>query len=207
MQKNIYIIRHGQTDFNIREVVQGRGINSDINTTGIAQAEAFYQAYKNIPFDVVYTSKLKRTQQTVQSFLNDNFNHIIRESIDEIDWGIFEGIEHHPTLKEKYYNIINEWKNGNLTIKIEGGESAYDLQQRLLPFIEEIKSSEYQNILICTHGRTLRALLCLFNNETIANMDNYSHSNTCLYQLALNNDTIELILSNNINHLNTINVD
>lgn len=207
MQKYIYIIRHGQTDFNIREVVQGRGINSDLNTTGIAQAKAFYDAYKHIPFDVVYTSKLKRTQQTVQSFLNDNIKHIIDENIDEIDWGIFEGVEHHPTLKEKYYNIINEWRNGNLTIKIEGGESASDLQQRLMPFIEKIKASNEQNILICTHGRTLRALMCLFNKESVANMDNYEHSNTCLYQLQQDQEAFNFILVNNTNHLNTVSVD
>lgn len=40
--KDIYIIRHGQTDFNVRQIVQGRGINSDLNDMGIRQAQLFF---------------------------------------------------------------------------------------------------------------------------------------------------------------------
>ena len=46
MVKNIYIIRHGQTDFNVRQIVQGRGINSDLNDEGILQAKLFFEAHK-----------------------------------------------------------------------------------------------------------------------------------------------------------------
>ncbi|HNA40126.1 MAG TPA: histidine phosphatase family protein, partial [Chitinophagales bacterium] len=104
--KEIYIIRHGQTDFNVRQVVQGRGINSDLNDTGIKQAQLFFNAHQEIKFDLVYTSSLKRTWQTVDSFISKKIPHEVRASLDEIDWGIFEGVEHHPKLQDEYYAII-----------------------------------------------------------------------------------------------------
>ncbi|QQR98524.1 MAG: histidine phosphatase family protein [Sphingobacteriales bacterium] len=173
MQKQIYIIRHGQTDFNVKQVVQGRGVNSDLNQTGIEQAALFFKAHKEINFDVVYTSSLKRTWQTVDEFINKDIPHLVRPEIDEIDWGIFEGVEHNPTLQKDYYNIIQSWADGQLDNKIEGGESAQDLADRLLPFINEIKQASYQTILVCTHGRTLRVMMCMLLDLPISKMDTF----------------------------------
>lgn len=201
INKEIYIIRHGQTDFNVKQVVQGRGVNSDLNATGLQQAQAFFDTYHPIDFDVVYTSKLKRTHQTVAHFLNKNIQHEIRENIDEIDWGIFEGVEHNPSLQKEYYDIISTWANGNLTIKIEGGESAQDLADRLIPFVQEIKNSTHKTILACTHGRTLRVLMCLLLNKPISAMDEFDHQNTCLYHLNYDGKSFTLIKENDIAHL------
>ncbi|MCB0507657.1 MAG: histidine phosphatase family protein [Bacteroidetes bacterium] len=205
MIKNIYIIRHGQTDFNVKQVVQGRGINSDLNDTGIQQAKLFFEAHKEINFDVVYTSLLKRTWQTVDAFISKKIPHIATKNLDEIDWGIFEGVEHHPTLQETYYNIINEWKNGNLSIKIEGGESAQDLADRLQPFVNELFNTKYENILVCTHGRTLRVLMCLMLNKSVSKMDDYEHQNTGLYHLQLKDGIFSIVKENDIEHLSNLN--
>ncbi|MEZ5026767.1 MAG: histidine phosphatase family protein [Chitinophagales bacterium] len=205
MIKNIYIIRHGQTDFNVKQVVQGRGINSDLNDTGIQQAKLFFEAHKEINFDVVYTSSLKRTWQTVDAFISKKIPHIATKNLDEIDWGIFEGVEHHPTLQETYYNIINEWKNGNLSIKIEGGESAQDLADRLQPFVNELFNTKYENILVCTHGRTLRVLMCLMLNKSVSKMDDYEHQNTGLYHLQLKDGIFSIVKENDIEHLSNLN--
>jgi len=203
MKKTIYIIRHGQTDFNVKQVVQGRGVNSDLNETGRRQAQAFFDKYHPVDFDVVYTSKLKRTHQTVAHFISKNIPHEVRENIDEIDWGIFEGVEHDKSLQKEYYDIIESWAKGNLTIKIEGGESAQDLADRLIPFVEEIKQSEHQSVLVCTHGRTLRVLMCLLLEKPVSAMDEFDHQNTGLYVLRFDGNKFSLDLENDISHLNT----
>ena len=61
MKKEIYLIRHGETDFNNLGIVQGRGVDSSINEKGIGQAQQFYNVYKNIGFKKIYVSLLKRT--------------------------------------------------------------------------------------------------------------------------------------------------
>ena len=70
LTKTIYLIRHGETEFNRRGVVQGSGIDSDLNELGFLQARAFFDVYQDIEFDKIYTSKLRRTVQSVQEFIN-----------------------------------------------------------------------------------------------------------------------------------------
>ena len=71
------MIRHGETEYNRQGIVQGSGIDADLNETGRNQAEAFYQKYKDIPFDKVYTSALVRTHQTVEKFIEAGIPHEI----------------------------------------------------------------------------------------------------------------------------------
>ncbi len=89
--KQIYIIRHGETELNRQGIVQGRGINADLNDLGRAQAEAFYQTYKDVGFDKIYTSALKRTWQTVQKFIDSELPWERLSGLDELAWGVWEG--------------------------------------------------------------------------------------------------------------------
>ena len=51
LTKTIYLIRHGETEFNRMGIVQGSGIDSDLNETGILQARAFFETYRHITFN------------------------------------------------------------------------------------------------------------------------------------------------------------
>lgn len=199
--KEIYLIRHGQTDYNLKGIVQGRGINSHLNETGRKQAFHFYDYYKHISFDAVYTSTLIRTQQTVQHFLDSGYQHVIREELDEIDWGIFEGVEHNGDLQETYYKIMDLWSEGHIHVKIEGGESAHELQQRQQPFIDDLPSIAHERILVCSHGRAIRALLCGILGQPISHMDRFKHDNTCLYKLSWRNGVYNIDIENDLSHL------
>ena len=201
MDKEIYIIRHGQTDYNLQGIVQGRGINSSLNATGQSQGDKFYEKYGNIGIDKIYVSNLQRTHQTVKRFINDEIPTIKTPLIDEINWGIYEGVAHDPKSHDEYRYIIDQWTAGDLSLKIQGGESAADLQARLEPFIETIKTDLSRKILVCTHGRTLRALLCLLSGESVANMETFPHSNTTLYKVDFRSGTFIIIDSDNTSHL------
>jgi phosphoserine phosphatase len=63
--KTLYIIRHGETDQNLANVVQGKGINASLNATGRKQALSFFKKYSKEPIDYIFTSTLRRTQETV----------------------------------------------------------------------------------------------------------------------------------------------
>ena len=64
--KNLYIVRHGQTDLNKQGIVQGRGMDTELNAEGRLQADLFYRSHKEVPFDKIYISELRRTQQSIQ---------------------------------------------------------------------------------------------------------------------------------------------
>ncbi|MCO5249289.1 MAG: histidine phosphatase family protein [Chitinophagales bacterium] len=201
MSKYIYLIRHGQTDYNLEGIVQGKGIDSVLNETGKKQALLFFEKYKNIHFDAVYTSTLKRTNQTVAPFIKMGLKHEMRKSLDEINWGIFEGVKHDAILDSKYKAIMQSWADGNLTNRVENGDSPLDLQAKQIPLIEELRKGNFANILLCSHGRAIRALLCGFLDLPLSDMDQFVHQNTCLYKLSLQDKTFHLELRNDVSHL------
>lgn len=191
--KELYIIRHGETDYNKRGIVQGSGINSSLNEKGVQQAKTFYENYKHIKFDKIYTSELIRTHQSVQNFLNDGVPHQILSGLNEISWGIKEGKEI-SNNSSTYHEVVQLWSNGKLDVAIEGGETPVQVQERQKPALKTIMSHENESvIMICMHGRALRIFLSLLLNTDLSLMDQYTHSNLCLYKLNYNNQKFEII--------------
>jgi broad specificity phosphatase PhoE len=200
-KKDVYIIRHGETDQNRLGIVQGRGIDSYLNETGHWQSNAFYQHYKFIDFDRIYCSSQLRSFQTIQKFEKDNRLIYKDERIDEINWGEHEGKAGDPDLMVKYDRIIQSWASGNYHDGAEGGESAHDLYVRLKPFIEDLQNEEFNTALICTHGRTMRAMICLLKNLPLRYMEQIKHQNTGLYQAVYHQNNWQIIAENDCTHL------
>ncbi len=203
--KKIYIIRHGQTDFNLQGIVQGSGVDSSLNETGKAQAQAFYEAYKNVVFDKVYTSTLRRTQETVKGFLDSGLPHEAMAGLNEISWGTNEGKKITPEEDQYYHWMIEQWQHGNTSLRIEGGESPEDVVTRQKPVIEKWnQAAEEKTILVCMHGRAIRILLCQLLNYPLKSMDMFEHSNLCLYLLENTGSMYTVKAYNNVEHLKNI---
>ena len=200
--KKIYLVRHGQTDYNHRGVVQGSGIDSDLNERGKQQAKAFYEAFKNVPFDKVYTSSLKRTLQSVQRFIDSGISHKVLPGLNEINWGVREGMVITPEEDAYYHDVISRWQKGETDLRIEGGESPVDVYNRQKPAFDHILSpAEEETILICMHGRAMRVLLCLILNYPLRSMDMFEHSNLCLYGLTYTGNMFTVEKFNDVTHL------
>lgn len=197
IKKEIYIVRHGQTALNAMGIVQGKGVNSPLNERGEKQANAFFQAYKHVRFDIVYTSNLLRTQQTVHSFIALGIPHVADPDLDEISWGEAEGQKSFTDHSDLFIELNKEWRSGNYFYKFPGGESPYELQQRQLRFIERLKQSEDKTVLIATHGRYIRAFLCTLLDRPLSDMDEFEHANLCLYKLNLMGDSSFVIEQHN----------
>lgn len=199
-------MRHGETDLNKNGIVQGRGINSDLNATGIAQGQAFFEMYKNVAFDKIYTSTLKRTHQTVAQFIDKGIGWEQLEGLDELAWGIYEGQKSTPDLREAFKTLIENWNQGNFDVKTEGGESPNEV------FVRQVKAVKYilpkpneDTVLICMHGRAMRLLLCLLFEKPLSFMDDYPHQNTSLYVLNYDGENFEMEVFNSLEHLDKFN--
>ncbi len=203
--KKIYIIRHGQTDFNLRGIVQGSGVNSSLNDTGRAQANAFFQAYQHIGFDKVYTSTLRRTCESVQQFIDQGVPYEMLEGLNEISWGLREGKEITPEEDAYYHWMLQEWKRGNTFQRIEGGESPDDVLKRQKVAMQYMMKNEWEKtVLICMHGRALRILLCQLLNYPLHSMDTFEHQNLSLYQLDYTGSIFAVKRHNDTSHLTQI---
>jgi broad specificity phosphatase PhoE len=182
--KKIYLIRHGQTDFNVRGIVQGSGVDSSLNEAGRRQAARFFAAYRHIAFDKVYTSLLRRTHESVRGFLELGLPHEQHAGLNEISWGVREGTRITAEEDEEYHGVLQQWRAGQTSARLQGGESPDEMAARQREFIELMLSRpDEETVLICMHGRAMRAILCQLLGYPLSQMDSFEHHNLCLYQL------------------------
>jgi broad specificity phosphatase PhoE len=206
--KKIYIIRHGQTDYNLQGIVQGSGVDSSLNGTGRAQARAFFEMHQAVPFDKVYTSRLRRTVESVRDFLAKGIPHEALPGLNEISWGTKEGHRITPEEDAYYHWILKQWQSGNTAERIKGGESPEDVVLRQRVAINQFMSHEEEKtILICMHGRAMRILLCELLNYPLKSMDVFEHQNLCLYQLDFTGSMFAIKKHNDVEHLKNLKLD
>jgi len=179
----IYITRHGQTDYNRAGRVQGRGIDAPLNETGKAQAAKFFNHFGHITFDFLYTSSLQRTHQTVAQFVRNGMEPIALSGLDEIDWGSKEGLSFSQTAPNEYQIMTQAWRDGNLNHRIIGGESPLQVLERQKEAWRQITQNGGSKILVCMHGRAMRILMSYLLNYDLRYMDFFTHENLSLYKL------------------------
>lgn len=203
--KSIYLIRHGETEYNRMGIVQGSGVDSDLNEMGLSQARAFFEAYQHTPFQKIYTSKLRRTVQSVQHFIDLGIAYESLEGLNEICWGEKEGKAPNYQEDEFYLDVLQRWKKGETDIPAaKGGESPEDVVARQKVALEVILSQpEEELILVAMHGRAIRILLTHLLNLPLSSMDDFEHSNLCLYKLSYSykTGTFTLEVNNDVAHL------
>ena len=179
--KTVYIVRHGETDFNLQGIVQGSGVDASLNDTGREQAGHFHREYGEEPFDLVITSGLKRTWETVSHFIDGGLPWEKHDNINEMCWGSHEGKKGTPESIAEYQAIKNGWAEGKLDGRIGGGESAREMGERLQRFIDHLKERPEQKILICSHGRAMCGLVTLMMGRPIDRMNELTHNNLGLW--------------------------
>ena len=194
----LYIIRHAETEYNRKGIIQGSEVDSDINDVGESQANSFYEYYKNINFDKIYVSDLKRTFQTIRRFTENGSSYEKLKEFNEISWGVNQG---KSDDLEDYARLIDTWLAGNLDNKFEEGESPNEMSVRLVKGFNKVLDDDHDTVLLCIHGRALRILLSKIIDNDLTKMDKYVHSNTGLYILEYKNGKYEILGRNLRNHL------
>lgn len=149
----LYIMRHGQTDWNYVHKLQGNS-NIMLNETGRQMAREAREKYPDIPIDVCYVSPLSRAQETAEIFLEGRDVPILTDArLHEFAFGIYEGVQNIFTKPEHpMYPFFKDPVN----YRAEGGaESLEELFERTGAFIEDTLKpvlASGQNVLVVGHG-------------------------------------------------------
>lgn len=203
----IYLIRHGETDYNRQGIVQGGGVDSDLNDLGRQQALAFFKHYAHLKFDAVYASGLKRTHQTVAPWVEQQQYQLqTSPAINEFSWGWMEGKKPNKEMQKEFFSLKESWDKGEFDRGIEGGESPNSAWGRIKPFFDEAyKKHQGQQILVCAHGRTNRIILTQLLGLGMERMADFNHSNTGLNILNFETeDKVTAEILDHTGHLETI---
>ncbi len=201
-----YFVRHGETEYNRRRIVQGRKINSRLNATGRAQARCLAERLAEVPFDAIYTSTLRRAEETAALLAEKHpgvpFYRL--EALEEMSWGVYEGVPARGEVLDAFDAIKAAWRGGAFGRVVEEGESALDVQRRALQAVERIAARHAgQTVLVVTQGRFLRVLIAsLLDEYGLARMHEVAHANTAVNHLVCRADgAYEARLLNCIAHL------
>lgn len=200
---NIFIARHGETEYNRIGRMQGRGVNKSLNETGRKQAHAIGQTLRNENIDHIFSSSLKRSFETAEIIAKQLEVKIDSYAeLDEMDFGIIEGrqiSEIHDNLEHLHHT----WKGGDTAFAIEDGESPEGVLKRVLLRTDILLETHYgQNILFVLHGRLIRILLAHWLGYGLTRMHHIEHQNGGLYHLQMMEDsTMETVFLNKIEHL------
>ena len=202
----LWLLRHGQTDYNLQGIIQGGGIDSDLNASGLAQAGKFWETYKSVDFAYKVSSTQKRSFQTISRFeTGQNTIHKF-SGLNEMNWGYLEGKPSTPELHKEYLRLNALWSQGKTKEKMEGGESPAECWDRAKTELDEIIKkipNQKAEILVCTHGRLLRIILSEMLGYGMRYMNYFPHENTGLNVLLISpRGKIVVEKLNDLSHLN-----
>lgn len=168
---NIYLIRHGETDYNLQHKIQGR-TDTVLNENGIKQAKIAKVEFDKLDIDVIICSTLTRAKQTADILNEDKqIKTLYSDLLVERNFGILEG-----TFKneDEFKKIMKDD-----SILIEGIETLPMLYARAKKIIDKvIKEYNNQNICIITHGGFALAIE-KYIFEITNNNNTPSHLNNC----------------------------
>ena len=152
------MIRHGETEDNIKRVYSRD--DTCLTPKGIEQIENIKKEMKDLTFSRTYYSPLTRTKETIDHL---RLEGIAEERIQEVDFGIFKGMDYKTILKE-YPKETKKWTNDYMGYRIPEGESLEEVYKRLESFLEDLIEKD-ENVLLITHEGIIRLVCCwVFDN-------------------------------------------
>jgi probable phosphoglycerate mutase len=151
----IFLIRHGETLWNSEQRIQGH-IDSQLNPTGFAQAQALAQRLQSQNFAALYSSDLARAYQTAQCLAQTTGLSIeIDQRLRERNLGCFQGLTH-SEVQQQFPQEYHRYKTFDPDYIIPNGESFRQFRQRCINCLEELVQKHLgEHILVVSHGGVL----------------------------------------------------
>lgn len=198
----LYITRHGETEWNKAGKMQG-WMNSNLTGKGVENAKRLGESLKDIEFDRIYSSPLGRALDTAKYIRGSkNTEIIIKDSLKEMGFGCWEGVEQKEV--ERLYPVQrhNFWSKPHLYEPVDG-ESYQELIIRVDAVLEEImKDMSAENILIVTHAAVKKAIYSVLKDIPLADFWGPPYLyDTCLTVLEIKDGEIKWLLEADTSHM------
>ena len=175
----LYIVRHGETEWNVLHKFQGQ-LNSSLTKNGIKVLENTGEKLKNIKFKEIYTSYLDRTIESAKIILQKNINYKKNKieikkmpELNEVYFGLWQGMSHKDVFKKfpeeanNYFYDVKRYKAENIK-----GENLKEALNRFLSGINKIlENKNTGNILVVTHGTVFEMFMNYIKNIDIFNIN------------------------------------
>jgi len=144
----VYIVRHGETSHNALGIYNNQ--NEELTDKGIMQALELRDKIKDMRFDIVISSPLLRTMHTenILTYYDDSI--ITDDRLKERDCGSLSGKPLEVTNREEYWNYYTDIQYGT-------SENIKEFFKRVFSFLDELKTKDYESVLIVSHSGVSKA--------------------------------------------------
>lgn len=200
----IYIIRHGETSWNLETRAQGM-TNIKLSDKGILQAKYLAKRMKNYNIDVIYSSDLDRALSTAEMIAREyEYPVNIIPELREMSFGNWEGLTNQE-IQSKYKEAYTVWRNKPHEAVIPGAENLVDVQKRGLQALHRLVSeNQNKNIAIISHGTAIKAILLGLMDIDLSYFYKIRQDNTCINLIEFKDYGPVIVTLNDTAHLENI---
>ncbi|WP_084134878.1 histidine phosphatase family protein [Paenibacillus harenae] len=202
----LYLTRHGETEWNVEGKLQGHK-DSPLTIWGRRQAIWLGTSLKDIEFDAIYSSASQRACHTAEIIRDKRKIHISScDSLMEINLGSWEGkrrAEIESSFPDEHKAF---WNDPHLYKPTNGGESFFQLQDRLIPKVKDmISEHKGGNVLIVTHAIALKVIMSFFKGDPLEQLWTPPIIQpTALNKIVIEGNDFNIELHGDISHYQTV---
>jgi len=199
----IILIRHGQTEWNQKEVFRGHA-DMPLDNTGRDQARAVAEGIS--PFDIqrIYSSPLQRAIETARIIgAKFGIEPCTDRGLIDMDFGVWEGLPL-ETVQKDYPDLYKVWLREPQNLQLPDGESLEAVRQRLNRFLDGIMSGPHDHdIAIVSHRVILKVLICIMLTLDNSFFWRIKQDLGAVSVFDCAQGTLNLVLLNDVCHLKT----
>ena len=199
----LILLRHGESKWNLENRFTGWK-DIELSPNGIKEAiqSGKLMNLNNLLIDVVYSSKLKRANDTAEIALKEgNYDHLFKDgnlivnkniALNERDYGDLTGLNKKDTAEKYGKDQVHIWRRSYET-NPPGGESLKNVVERVEPYYEKFIKNDLhngKNVLLSAHGNSLRALFLILNFYNKENISQAEIPTGKPYIVEFNNEKI-----------------
>ena len=179
----LFVARHGETDYNKQKRWQGSGIDSPLTPLGVEQAKILGKSLEGMEFDAIYSSPLKRAMVTACIAFNDlalfEGKGVTDVRLREIGLGEAEGMSY-KEVSEKFSETFRTLMYDPVAyVRPLGGEAIQDVIVRVDSFLQELAAMPHKRVFVQTHGYVMRIIYACSQDKSLEAVHAAPRFNNC----------------------------
>lgn len=192
----LLLVRHAEVELRYQRIFGGR-IDMNLSARGRSQARHLARFLRTKTFDAIYTSPMKRVQQTLAPLLNDSVPApVVLHDFREVDFGDWTGFNWEQVGK-KFKIHPYDWLGKIESGQVSNGETGVQLRARIEPRLNEIiRRHRGENVAIFSHGGAIRMMLAILLDLPLPKTNSFGIDYASVTQVALRPDLNEMELLN-----------
>jgi probable phosphoglycerate mutase len=201
----LILVRHGETDLNSEERLQGGQSDVPLNEKGKEQAICLGLALKEERIAAIYSSSLQRAMATAEAIASHHNLEVQAEpDLRKLELGLLEGVEA-VSVRDKLLDFRRQWGQGEFSVPFQGGESLAQMHQRAWGVMQRIMQRHKEgSVVIVGHSFVLQSVIPSVLGASLSTFLRFRVGVASINILHIDGSRGSLVRLNDTCHLNII---